>query len=89
MVKTQLLRILFFDFRASLNIPFPTKTHRERRESFKHVAAHDKTKSTSGSLPRSVPNHYQLSTIRITNGLFIIGVRFFSPHGEILCFLKA
>uniref|UniRef100_A0A1B6IY41 phospholipase D n=1 Tax=Homalodisca liturata TaxID=320908 RepID=A0A1B6IY41_9HEMI len=38
-------------FRASLNIPFPTKTHRERRESFKHVANREKDNS-SGSLPR-------------------------------------
>lgn len=53
-----LKEIRCFDFRASLNIPFPTKTHRERRESFKHVATHDKTKSTSGSLPRSVLDYY-------------------------------
>ncbi|XP_054268857.1 phospholipase D1-like [Macrosteles quadrilineatus] len=38
-------------FRASLNIPFPTKTHKERRESAKHIATHSKG-GTSGSLPR-------------------------------------
>ncbi|KAJ1525142.1 hypothetical protein ONE63_009978 [Megalurothrips usitatus] len=39
-------------FRASLKIPFPTKTHKERRASFKHDH-HGRSKGKSrGSLPR-------------------------------------
>lgn len=40
-------------FRATLNIPFPTKTHKERRTSFKHEATRNKTGGKSkGALPR-------------------------------------
>lgn len=40
-------------FRATLNIPFPTKTHKERRHSFKHEATRNKTGGKSkGVLPR-------------------------------------
>lgn len=44
------------NFRASLKIPFPTKTHRERRASFKHDQGRIKGKS-KGALPRCVDNH--------------------------------
>lgn len=38
-------------FRTSLNIPFPTKTHKERRNSFKNNAEQRKGKR-KGALPR-------------------------------------
>jgi hypothetical protein len=42
-------------FRASLNIPFPTRAHRERRNSFRmsHIRSKHKDK-TKGALPRYV-----------------------------------
>ncbi|KAF2897350.1 hypothetical protein ILUMI_08826 [Ignelater luminosus] len=39
-------------FRTSLNIPFPTKTHRERRDTFKNNAVRSKPGKRKGSLPR-------------------------------------
>lgn len=64
-------------FRASLNIPFPTKTHRERRESFKHTPVREKG-STSGSLPRFVPaddNMHIVSKLGMVLRGFIFKIR--------------
>ncbi|XP_039278492.1 phospholipase D1-like [Nilaparvata lugens] len=46
----QLLHSQLKIYRATLNIPFPTKTHRERRTSFKHDL--NRTKRSAGGLPR-------------------------------------
>ena len=39
-------------FRASLNIPFPTKSHREKRSSFKNMTDVKEKKRRRGALPR-------------------------------------
>lgn len=39
-------------YRASLNIPFPTKSHREKRNSFKNMAHAKEKKRRRGALPR-------------------------------------
>uniref|UniRef100_A0A1Y1KD26 PX domain-containing protein n=2 Tax=Photinus pyralis TaxID=7054 RepID=A0A1Y1KD26_PHOPY len=39
-------------FRTSLNIPFPTKTHRQRRDNFKNNAVVSKSGKRKGALPR-------------------------------------
>lgn len=40
-------------YRASLNIPFPTKSHREKRNSLKHLGnTMDKKKGRRNALPR-------------------------------------
>lgn len=39
-------------YRASLNIPFPTKSHREKRHSFKNLSTDREQRQGKGSLPR-------------------------------------
>lgn len=39
-------------YRASLNIPFPTKSHRERRNSMKNLKTEDEKKGRRNVLPR-------------------------------------
>lgn len=39
-------------YRASLNIPFPTKTHRERRNSLKNLSENKTKRRDRGALPR-------------------------------------
>ncbi|CAL1683896.1 unnamed protein product [Lasius platythorax] len=39
-------------YRASLNIPFPTKSHRERRNSMKNLGTKDEKKGRRNALPR-------------------------------------
>lgn len=39
-------------YRASLNIPFPTKSHREKRHSFKSMSDFKGKKRRRGALPR-------------------------------------
>ncbi|KAK4886881.1 hypothetical protein RN001_003152 [Aquatica leii] len=39
-------------FRTSLNIPFPTKTHKEKRSNFRNNAIVSKSGKSKGSLPR-------------------------------------
>ncbi|KAH0956339.1 hypothetical protein HN011_008543 [Eciton burchellii] len=39
-------------YRASLNIPFPTKSHRERRNSMKHLGTANEKKGRRNALPR-------------------------------------
>jgi hypothetical protein len=47
-------------FRASLNIPFPTRAHRERRSSFRMAHSGSKLKSKDkGALPRYILLTYQ------------------------------
>ena len=41
-------------YRASLNVPFPTKIHRERRSSFKNLGECKKNHKRKGALPRYV-----------------------------------
>jgi len=43
-------------YRASLNIPFPTKSHRERRNSMKHLGTANEKKGRRNALPRFVYN---------------------------------
>uniref|UniRef100_A0A1Y1KD91 PX domain-containing protein n=1 Tax=Photinus pyralis TaxID=7054 RepID=A0A1Y1KD91_PHOPY len=43
-------------FRTSLNIPFPTKTHRQRRDNFKNNAVVSKSGKRKGALPRNKIN---------------------------------
>lgn len=39
-------------YRASLNIPFPTKSHRERRNSIKNLGTKNERKGRRNALPR-------------------------------------
>lgn len=39
-------------YRASLNIPFPTKSHRERRNSMKNLGTKNEKKGRRNALPR-------------------------------------
>lgn len=39
-------------YRTSLNIPFPTKSHRERRNSFKNTGTKNEKKGRRSALPR-------------------------------------
>jgi hypothetical protein len=41
-------------YRASLNIPFPTKSHREKRCSFKNLSNFKEKKKHRGALPRYI-----------------------------------
>ncbi|XP_058805785.1 phospholipase D2 isoform X2 [Phymastichus coffea] len=83
-------------FRTSLNIPFPTKSHREKRTSFKSMA-HDSGTKRRGALPRFpnrpevlVPHEHLSRRMRSLEQYLdtLLQIDIYKRHPETISFLE-